>query len=50
MLERLVNLKLTMPFTMYSQTCIKRSSMGQRKSGLLIPVTPWVGLTVHTFY
>ena len=37
----------------YSQTCIKRSPLGQRKrwpfdtGDCLIQVTAWVGLTVH---
>ena len=30
-----------------SQTSIKRSHLGQRKSGLIRQVTAWAGLTLH---
>jgi hypothetical protein len=30
----------------YSQTCIKRSPLGQRKVGLIKQVTAWAGLAV----
>jgi hypothetical protein len=32
---------------MYSQTCIKRSPFGQRKSDLIRLVTTGIGLTVN---